>query len=268
MKRAVSGLLFVVILTACIFVHPLCFFALFLVINVLGILEFVRLAERLQVRMNRPMCLVSGVLLFAASFLHNYWGYEHGYLFFMAAVLALAIWELYRKDAHAFQNLAFSYYVLAYFTLPFALLVYFPYMCNGTWQPDIIFYPFLLMWLNDTFAYLVGTQFGKHKLFPRISPKKSWEGTIGGGIMSIAAGLFLAPYIDGITVVDAGVIAGIVVVFGNFGDLIESMFKRCIEVKDSGHIMPGHGGMLDRFDSILLALPAIFVYLSFSCGWF
>ena len=68
--------------------------------------------------------------------------------------------------------------------------------------------------------------------------------------------------------VDAGVIAGIVVVFGNFGDLIESMFKRCIEVKDSGHIMPGHGGMLDRFDSILLALPAIFVYLSFSCGWF
>ena len=103
-------------------------------------------------------------------------------------------------------------------------------MCNGTWQPDIIFYPFLLMWLNDTFAYLVGTQFGKHKLFPRISPKKSWEGTIGGGIMSIAAGLFLAPYIDGITVVDAGVIAGIVVVFGNFGDLIESMFKRCIEV--------------------------------------
>ena len=120
MKRAVSGLLFVVILTACIFVHPLCFFALFLVINVLGILEFARLAERLQVRMNRPMCLVSGVLLFAASFLHNYWGYEHGYLFFMAAVLALAIWELYRKDAHAFQNLAFSYYVLAYFTLPFS----------------------------------------------------------------------------------------------------------------------------------------------------
>ena len=185
MKRAVSGLLFVVILTACIFVHPLCFFALFLVINVLGILEFARLAERLQVRMNRPMCLVSGVLLFAASFLHNYWGYEHGYLFFMAAVLALAIWELYRKDAHAFQNLAFSYYVLAYFTLPFALLVYFPYMCNGTWQPDIIFYPFLLMWLNDTFAYLVGTQFGKHKLFPRISPKKSWEGLAGSALFAV-----------------------------------------------------------------------------------
>ena len=120
------------------------------------------------------------------------------------------------------------------------------------------------MWLNDTFAYLCGSAFGKHKLFPRISPKKSWEGSVGGGIITIGAGLAIAPYIDGITIVDAGVISAIVVVFGSFGDLVESMFKRCIEVKDSGHIMPGHGGVFDRLDSILFALPAIFVYLAFA----
>ena len=135
------------------------------------------------------------------------------------------------------------------------------------WQPDIIYFPFLLVWFNDTFAYLFGSRFGKHKLFPRISPKKSWEGAIGGGLSTIMAGLIVAPYIDGITVVDAAVISTIVVVFGNFGDLVESMFKRCIEIKDSGNIMPGHGGVLDRLDSILFAIPAIFIYLVFAARW-
>lgn len=263
-KRAISGLLFVVILTACIFIHPVCFFALFFAINVIGILEFSHLAERVQVSLNRPMCTVCGSLLFTASFVHNYTGYWQGYLVFMVAMSVLCIWELYRKHAHAFQNLAFSFFAMAYLTFPFALLVYFPYLCNGEWQPDIIFFPFLLVWLNDTFAYLCGSAFGKHKLFPRISPKKSWEGSVGGGIITIGAGLAIAPYIDGITIVDAGVISAIVVVFGSFGDLVESMFKRCIEVKDSGHIMPGHGGVFDRLDSILFALPAIFVYLAFA----
>lgn len=263
MKRAISGLLFVVILTACIFIHPLCFFVLFFAINIIGILEFSHMAEKIHIKINRPMCLIAGSLLFTAGFLHNYIGYKDGYLFFMAATFVLGIWELYRKHTHAFQNLAFGIYVLFYFTLPFTLLIYFPYMCNGLWQPDIIFFPFLLVWFNDTFAYLFGSKFGKHKLFPRISPKKSWEGAIGGGLTTIAAGLVLAPHINGLTVTDAAVISAIVVIFGSFGDLIESMFKRCIEIKDSGHIMPGHGGVLDRLDSILFALPVIFVYLSF-----
>lgn len=264
MKRAISGLLFVVILTACIFIHPLCFFALFFIINIIGILEFAHMAQVIHITINRPMCIICGCLLFTAGFLHNYIGYKDGYLFFMIATFILGIVELYRKRTHAFQNLAFGIYVLFYFTLPFTLLIYFPYMCSGRWQPDIIFFPFLLVWFNDTFAYLFGSQFGKHKLFPRISPKKSWEGAIGGGLTTIAAGLLLAPYIEGLNVIHAAVISFLVVFFGSFGDLIESMFKRCIEIKDSGHIMPGHGGVLDRLDSILFALPAIFVYLAFT----
>lgn len=260
-KRAISGLLFVVILTACIFIHPLCFFALFFVINIIGILEFAHMAEIISIRINRPLCIFCGSLLLAAGFLHNYTGYTEGYLYFFAATFLLGICELYRKHTHAFQNLAFGIYVLFYLTLPFTLLIYFPYLCNGEWQPDIVFFPFLLVWFNDTFAYLFGSRFGKHKLFPRISPKKSWEGAIGGGVITLAAGLLLVPYINGLGITDAVAISLIVVVFGTVGDLIESMFKRCIEIKDSGNIMPGHGGMLDRLDSILFALPVIFVYL-------
>ena len=118
--------------------------------------------------------------------------------------------------------------------------------------------------LFRSFAYLAGSTFGKHKLFPRISPKKSWEGTLGGGLITIAAGLLIAPYIEGLDIVQTAGISLIVVIFGSFGDLIESMFKRCIEIKDSGHIMPGHGGVLDRLDSILMALPAIFIFLAFT----
>lgn len=266
MKRAISGLLFVVILTACIFIHPLCFFALFFIINIIGILEFSHMSRIMNIRINRFMCILSGSLLFTAGFLHNYIGYKEGYLIFFASTFILSISELYRKHTHAFQNLAFGIYVLFYLSLPFTLLIYFPYLCSGHWQPDIIFFPFLLVWFNDTFAYLFGSKFGKHRLFPRISPKKSWEGSIGGGVITIAAGMILAPYIDGISFINAAVISAIVVIFGSFGDLIESMFKRCIEIKDSGNIMPGHGGVLDRLDSILFSLPAIFVYLAFING--
>lgn len=266
MKRAISGLLFVVVLTACIFIHPFCFFALFFVINILGIMEFSHMAKVISITINRPMCLICGSLLFTAGFVHNYFGYTDGYLYFLLSTFALGIAELYRKHTHAFQNLAFGIYVLFYFTLPFTLLVYFPYICTGKWQPDIIFFPFLLVWFNDTFAYLSGSKFGKHKLFPRISPKKSWEGAIGGGIATLAAGIVLAPYIEGLNITDCIVISLLVIVFGSFGDLIESMFKRCIEIKDSGHIMPGHGGVLDRLDSILFALPAIFVYLAWTAN--
>ena len=136
-------------------------------------------------------------------------------------------------------------------------------MTSGKWMPEIIFFPFLLVWVNDTFAYLSGSLLGKHKLFPRISPKKSWEGAIGGGLMTIIIGLCVSPYIEGYTIRDTAIISCIVVVFGIYGDLLESLFKRSIEIKDSGNILPGHGGILDRFDAIIFTIHAIFVYMEF-----
>ena len=136
-------------------------------------------------------------------------------------------------------------------------------MTSGKWMPEIIFFPFLLVWVNDTFAYLSGSLLGKHKLFPRISPKKSWEGAIGGGLMTIIVGLCVSPYIEGYTIRDTAIISCIVAVFGIYGDLLESLFKRSIEIKDSGNILPGHGGILDRFDAIIFTISAIFVYMEF-----
>jgi len=262
-KRATSGFLFVCVLTGCIFIHPICFFVLFFIINALGILEFGRMAEKMNTYINRPFCLLCGSALFTAGFLHNYWGYKDGYLYCFLLTFIMSICELYRNKGFGFRNIAFSYYTLFYISLPFTLLIYLPYMTSGYWMPEIIFFPFLLIWINDTFAYLFGSRFGKHKLFPRISPKKSWEGAIGGGISTVLVGLAVAPQIDGYTIVDTAIISGIVVVFGIYGDLLESMFKRNIEIKDSGNLLPGHGGMLDRFDAILFAIPAIFVYMEF-----
>lgn len=263
LKRSISGFLFVVVLTGCIFIHPLCFFALFFVINALGLVEFGRMARHMGVRINMGFCLVCGSVLFTVGFLHNYAGNWDGYLLFFLLTFGMAIHELYRNRGNGFQNLAFSYYALLYISLPFTLLIYLPYQTSGEWMPEIIFFPFLLVWVNDTFAYLFGSRFGRHKLFPRISPKKSWEGAIGGAVTTVAVGLLVAPHIEGYSVKDTAIISFIVAVFGIYGDLLESMFKRSIEVKDSGNILPGHGGILDRFDAVLFAIPAIFVYMEF-----
>ena len=264
--------MFVAILTGCIFIHPVCFFVLFFIVNVAALLEFGRMAERMGIHINLPMCLLCGAVLFSSGFVHTYTGYRGGYILFFLLTFLIPIFELYRgKKAFGFKNVAFSYYAILYITLPFTLLTYFsyivsgyvPYMHSTSWMPEVIFLPFLLVWINDTFAYLFGVRFGKHKLFPRVSPKKSWEGAIGGGVMSIAAGLAVAPYIEGLKIADTAIISGIVVIFAVYGDLVESMFKRNIEIKDSGNFLPGHGGILDRFDAIIFTIPAIFVYLEF-----
>jgi phosphatidate cytidylyltransferase len=129
-------------------------------------------------------------------------------------------------------------------------------------QPYILLALFITIWVNDTGAYLVGITLGKHRLFERISPKKSWEGFFGGAIFALISGYVFSLLITEINLIEWLIFSEIVVVFGTFGDLIESLIKRTVHVKDSGNLIPGHGGLLDRFDSLLLAAPAIFIYLS------
>jgi phosphatidate cytidylyltransferase len=120
---------------------------------------------------------------------------------------------------------------------------------------------YIFIWINDTAAYLSGITLGKHKLFPRISPKKSWEGAIGGALATVASAFGVAHFFTFMNVWQWVGMALVVVVFGTFGDLTESMMKRHLSIKDSGHILPGHGGILDRLDSMLFAIPAVVVYL-------
>jgi phosphatidate cytidylyltransferase len=254
---------FVVAVTASIFTDPLLFYMLYLCFTVAGIVEFARLARGLDARVNLPSSVTCGVLLFTGGFFHAYAGerYVWIYLLLLLAFTLLPVVELYRKRGVASRNIAYSFHAILYVALPFTLLAYLPYRVVGAWSPGIVILPFLLVWVNDTFAYLFGVAFGRHKLFPRVSPNKSWEGAIGGGVATLATGACIAPFIEGVTRVDTLVIAAIVVPFAIYGDLVESLFKRDAGVKDSGRILPGHGGLLDRLDAVLFAIPVVFVYL-------
>jgi phosphatidate cytidylyltransferase len=263
LKRTVSGALFVLLLTGCIYGHPVAFLILFCGIGVLGLAEFSRMASHLNASVCKGWFLPAGGLLVAAGFADAYRHNNAGYLLFGGVLLAACLSELFRKKGNAFQNTAFSCFGVVYTCLPFCLLSYLPFLVSGTWEPGIVYFPFVLVWANDTFAYLIGSRFGKHKLFPRISPHKSWEGAIGGTVCSIAAAFFLGPWLAGLSWVHSIAAGALVSLFGIFGDLTESMFKRSIEIKDSGTLMPGHGGVLDRFDAALFAIPALFLYLKF-----
>jgi len=151
---------------------------------------------------------------------------------------------------------------LLYISIPFIILVSFNKYAEGSC--GIFTFPvlyFFMLWANDTFAYLTGMKFGKHKLFERISPKKTWEGSAGGLIFTMILAVVFSVYFKFLTLPEWLGLAGIIVVFGTYGDLAESMLKRSMDCKDSGKFLPGHGGILDRFDSVLLSAPFVFVYL-------
>lgn len=175
--------------------------------------------------------------------------------------LFIPINELFRKKEHAVANMIISYFPAFYISIPFVLLFDIAFI-GGDFDPLPVLGFFILIWVYDTGAYLSGKFFGKHKLFERISPKKTWEGVIGGGLISLTIAVFVNAYF--FPVLDQlqwAIVSIIIVAFGTLGDLIESLVKRNAHVKDSGNIMPGHGGMLDRFDSALFAAPFYWLFL-------
>jgi phosphatidate cytidylyltransferase len=169
---------------------------------------------------------------------------------------------LFSKKEDAVEQLGKIFLSVVYIALPFTLIVMIPFINNEfQYVNTAILGVFILVWINDTFAYLVGSKFGKHKLLPRISPNKSWEGYFGGMIFTFIGAYFISFYFIKLNLNNWLVFALIVSTFGVLGDLIESMFKRQAGEKDSGNIIPGHGGILDRMDSIIFVAPFIFIYL-------
>jgi len=179
--------------------------------------------------------------------------------------------ELYRKEEKPFDSLAHTYFSMLYTVVPFSIIPFSAYHQVGLeslihqeliqFSPAIIIGFFILLWTNDSAAYLTGTTFGKHRLFERMSPKKSWEGLFGGIIFTVIAGYFLSGWIGVVDKWGWVAISIIISIAGTFGDLIESMFKRSAGVKDSGNILPGHGGFLDRFDSVVISFPMVYLYI-------
>ena len=267
-RRAVTGVLFVIVTVGCTLYSPLSFGILFTLISALSVHEFAYLINRKgEARINKTITALGGAYLFLALM-----GFctsasdARIFLPYLALLLYLMISELYLKRDNPLGNWAFSMLSQLYVALPFALLNILAYhnsveTSSVTYNPILPLSIFAFIWLSDTGAYCVGSLIGKHRLFERISPKKSWEGSIGGGILSIASSFVFAHYFPFLNMAQWAGLALTVVVFGTWGDLTESLMKRQLGIKDSGTILPGHGGMLDRFDSALMAIPAAVVYL-------
>lgn len=268
-QRAVTGVLFVIVLVGCILYSPLSFGILFTIISVLSVHEFAQLVSKSsEVSINKTITALGGAYLFLAlmSFCTQQSVGARVFLPYLGLLLYMMITELYLKKKNPTGNWAYSMLSQLYVALPFALLNVLafqnsPETGSVTYNPILPLSIFVFIWLSDTGAYCVGSLIGKHRLFERISPKKSWEGSIGGGIFSIASSLGFAhffPFMPGWQWVGLAIV---VFIFGTWGDLTESLMKRQLGIKDSGNILPGHGGMLDRFDSALMAIPAAVVYL-------
>ena len=270
--RTITAVFFVAAIVTC-FLRPEAMAFLFAVVTGLTIWEFTGLVnEREHVAINRLICTVAGVYFFLAMMGYNSGITSSGvFIPYLISIIYLLIAELYLKQEDPVSNWAYTMMSQLYIALPFSMLNVLSCRAMG----DGICYTYLMplsvfvfLWINDTGAYLCGSLLGKHKLFPRISPGKSWEGSVGGGILVMAIAVLVWHLTEQYGVNDlqlsAAEWAGLgltVVVFGTWGDLVESLFKRTLGIKDSGHILPGHGGMLDRFDSSLLAIPAAVVYL-------
>lgn len=263
-KRSITGSLFVIVLVGSILLGKITFYILFATITYLGLSEFYGLVQRKGVRVQSVLGIITGVTLFTLSFLISANVLMLKYLYVLIPLfIGVYIIELFRNLEHPFINIAFTFLGIIYIALPFSLMnfIIFPSSNWHHYDPQMVLGFFLMIWASDTGAYLVGMAIGKHKLFERISPKKTWEGFAGGMIFSVLAALVISKYFPAISDYQWTLMAFIVFLFGSFGDLSESLLKRSMQIKDSGNILPGHGGILDRFDSVLMAAPMVFVYL-------
>ena len=271
--RTITGIIFVAAIV-CSFLNPIAMALLFALVTGLTIWEFTGLVnEHVEATtVDRVICTVAGVWFFLCVFGFCCEAAPSAVFFaYLFSIIYLIISELYTKHENPINDWAYTMLSQMYIALPFSLINVLAFTNDGNGQVHynyvIPLSVFIFLWINDTGAYCSGSLLGKHKLFPRVSPGKSWEGSIGGAVFVIIAAIIISLTL-GSQELDNGrsmlVWIGlglIVVVFGTLGDLVESLFKRTLGIKDSGNILPGHGGMLDRFDSSLMAFPAAVVYL-------
>ena len=273
--RTITGIAFVAIMIVGICYRGDVMVGLFAFITGMTIWEFSGLVNATEdVDINRFITTAAGVYFFLAMA-----GFCSGlmpsavFIPYLVTIVYLFISELYLKKKNPLHNWAYTMFSQMYIALPLAMINLLGFHGDGTMTPT---YDWLLpmsifafLWINDTGAYCSGSLFGRHKLFPRVSPGKSWEGSIGGGLLVLAAAAAVGylnlhdsmEHVTALTIPQWMGLGLVVAVFGTWGDLVESLFKRTIGVKDSGNILPGHGGMLDRFDSSLMAMPAAVIYL-------
>lgn len=263
--RTLTGAAFVAALIGSMLYNHSSFGAMFMLVTLLAVNEFCTLIEQYKkTTFNKWLAIAGGGFLFIASFFAFH--FEIGnvltlFVPYMAIVAYTFIGQLFNKSGKTLDNLAYFVLSQVYAALPFALLNILAIGENG-YSYLLPLSIFIFIWSNDTGAFCFGCMLGKHKMFERVSPKKTWEGFAGGAFTAVVAGVILSNFSDIMNIYQWAGMALTVVATATLGDLIESSMKREMQIKDSGNMLPGHGGILDRFDSTLLAVPGVIIYLN------
>ncbi len=253
--------------------HPVSFVITGLVLMVGTQLEYYSMIRLTGIRPQVVTGLINGITAYLLSALIAARVLEKEFYLLLIPMLSVVmVIELYRNNERPFDSLAHTYFSILYTVIPFSMIPFSAFYREGLgtlihhqltpFSPGIIVGFFILLWTNDTAAYLVGMSIGKHRLWERISPKKSWEGFLGGLVVTAGMGYLISGWLGVVDKNDWVILALIVSVAGTYGDLVESLLKRSMGVKDSGTIMPGHGGFLDRFDSLLISFPLLYLYIA------
>ncbi len=272
-RRTVTGAFIVIFVLGGLWLHPVSFFLVGAVMIAGTQREYYIMVRGTGVRPQMVAGIVSGfILYFTSTMIALGWLPMKGLLVLIPLVSIVMLLELFRNVERPFDSLAHTFFSILYTAVPVSMFPFAAFNRGGIaplvpmegieFSPGIMIGFFLLLWTNDTGAYLVGSSLGKHRLFERISPKKSWEGFVGGMVLTL---LVARLFFGWLGVEDTNrwmIIALIISIGGTLGDLLESLLKRSLGLKDSGTIMPGHGGFLDRFDSVVVAFPLVYFYLA------
>jgi phosphatidate cytidylyltransferase len=253
--------------------HPVTFFLTGFILLLGTQYEYYLLIKGIGIRPQMVAGILTGLSAYCISTLIAARAISKEWLLLLIPLMSVTmVIELYRKQDKPFDSLAHTFFSVLYTAVPFSLFPFSAFSHTGLnsilshgnmiFSPGLIIGFFILLWANDTGAYLVGMSFGRHRLMERISPKKSWEGFFGGVAIAAVAAWLLSGWLGVISTTGWIVVSIIISIAGTYGDLIESMLKRSLGVKDSGTVMPGHGGFLDRFDSVVLSFPLVYLYIS------
>jgi len=262
-QRVITAVIGAAIIIAGSVISPWLYFMIFGLILGFAQMEFYRLTGLDGMLPLKSFGTFLGVTIFTLSFLIGIGHLDDKYYFLIFPLASLVFFiKLYRKsDKKPFTGVAFTFLGIFYVAVPFSMLNVAAFAVDGSFHYEVIVGSLFILWASDTGAYFAGTKFGKTKLFERVSPKKSWEGFLGGAALAFLVAYFLSKNFNSLPEWKWLCIATIIIIAGTYGDLIESLFKRSIEIKDSGRILPGHGGFMDRFDGLLLSAPFIAAFL-------
>jgi phosphatidate cytidylyltransferase len=272
-RRTLTGAWIVIFILGGFWLHPVSFFITGLILLAGTQYEYYLMIRNTGVRPQMIPGMITGVTAYVVSTLIASGSIPtNSFLILIPMMLIMMVIELYRKQDKPIDSLAHTFFSILYTAIPFSMFPFAAFARTGLnsilphanviFSPGIIIGFFLLIWANDTGAYLTGMTIGRHKLWERISPKKTWEGLIGGIVIAVLVAWFLSGWLGVVDRIHWVMISLIISVAGTYGDLVESMLKRSTGVKDSGTILPGHGGFLDRFDSAILSFPLVYLFIS------